>query len=125
LAPAESAIIDFNLEQEAGHLPPDFSQGTLELTADTGRNSIVGELFNLSSSGGYVVGPSLTSYPARSTSSIWRTDGSFQTTIMVQNAAEEGDRVSLRLYSDRGTYKKTFNVPAGNLVRSAAECSTR
>src|SRR5262249_12971883 len=117
LVPAESWIIDFNEEQRAGRLPPDFNQGSLELTPDTSRTSIVAELFNVSDSGSYVVGPSLNSYPTRSTTSIWRTDGSFQTTIMVENTAAEEDRVALRLYSSQSTYKKTFNVPAGNLLK--------
>jgi hypothetical protein len=117
LVPTESWIIDFKEEQKAGHLPLDFNQGSLVLTPDTGRPSIVAELFNLDDSGSYVVGPSLKSYPARSTASIWRTDGSFQTTIMVENTAGEEDRVSLRLYSGQSTYKKTFSVAAGSLLK--------
>ena len=66
LRPAESLLIDFNDEQKAGHLPQDFNQGSLELTPDTGHASIVGELFNFSQNGGYVVGPSFSSYPSRS-----------------------------------------------------------
>lgn len=117
LAPAESWLIDFAQEQEEGHLPPNFTQGSLELTPDSGQVSIVGELFNFSQTGGYVVGPSLSSYPSRATSSIWRTDGSFQTTIMVENTAPEDDNVALRLYSDEKAYIKTFKVPAGKLLK--------
>jgi len=117
LGAGESAIIDFNEEQKAGRLPTDFTQGSLELTPDTGRTSIVAELFNFSQNGGYVVGPSFSSYPTRSTSSIWRIDGSFQTTIMIENTAKEDDRVTLRLYSERGTYAKSFGVFAGRLLK--------
>jgi hypothetical protein len=117
LGPADSLLIDFNEEQKAGHLPTDFTQGSLELTPDTGHTSIVGELFNFSQSGGYVVGPSFSSYPNRSTSSIWRTDGSFQTTVMVENTAAENDRMTLNLYSESGEYSKTFDVAAGKLIK--------
>jgi hypothetical protein len=115
--PDESTLIDFQEEQKAGHLPPDFTQGSVELTPDTGRTSIVGELFNFSQSGGYVVGPSFTSYPNRATSSIWRIDGSFQTTVMIENTAAENDKVAVHLYSERGQYSKTFDVPAGRLIK--------
>jgi hypothetical protein len=117
LAPAETLLIDFREEQKAGHLPVDFNQGSLDLTPDTGRVSIVGELFNFSQDGGYVVGPSFSSYPNRSTSSIWRTDGTFQTTIMVENTAAENDRVTVNLYSGRGQYSKAFDVFAGKLLK--------
>jgi hypothetical protein len=117
LGPADSLLIDFNEEQKAGRLPPDFVQGSLELTPDTDRASIVGELFNFGQSGGYVVGPSFSSYPNRSTSSIWRTDGSFQTTVMVENTAAENDRVTLHLYSESGEYSKAFDLHAGELMK--------
>jgi hypothetical protein len=117
LRPDESILIDFQEEQKAGRLPQDLNQSSLELTPDTGRASIVGELFNFSQSGGYVVGPSFTSYPNRGTSSIWRTDGSFQTTVMIENTAREHDRVAVHLYSERGQYSKTFDVPAGALIK--------
>lgn len=117
LQPGESTIVDFSEEQKAGRLPADFIQGSLELTPDTSRNSIVGELFNFSQTGGFVVGPSFTSYPTRSTSSIWKTDGTFQTTIMAENTADIADRLTLRLFSDHGQYVKTFDVPAGALIK--------
>lgn len=117
LAPAESSIINFNEEQKAGRLPSDFNQGSLELIPDTGHTSVVAELFNFSDTGGYVVGPSFSSYPARSTASIWRTDSAFQTTIMIENTADEDDRMAVRLYSDQGIYKKTFAVPKGGLLK--------
>jgi hypothetical protein len=122
LAPGESQTVDFNEEQNSGRLPLSFTQGTVELTPDTGRTSIVAELFNFNASGNYVVGPSFNSYPSRSTGSIWRTDGSFQTTIMIENAASQDDRVTLKLYSDQSTYQKTFNVAAGNLLLRPAIC---
>jgi hypothetical protein len=117
LAPGESSTIDFNEEQRTGHLPLDFTQGSLDLTPDTGRTSIVAELFNFNATGNYVVGPSFNSYPNRSTGSIWRTDGSFQTTIMIENTASQDDQVTLKLYSDQSTYQKTFNITAGNLLK--------
>lgn len=117
LRPTESLLIDFNDEQKTGHLPSDFIQGSLELDPGTSRASIVGELFNFSQTGGYVVGPSFTSYPNRSTSSIWRIDGSFQTTIMIENTAAENDRVTMNLYSERGSYRKTFDVSSGKLLK--------
>lgn len=113
----ETTLIDFQAEQKAGHLPADFTQGSVELTPDIDRTSIVGELFNFSQNGGYVVGPSFTSYPNRATSSIWRTDGTFQTTIMIENTAAEDDRVAVHLYSERGQYTKTFDVSAGKLIK--------
>jgi hypothetical protein len=115
--PGESLTIDFTKEQGMGHLPSDFQQGSLELSPDTDRASIVAELFNLSQSGGYVIGPSLTSYPTRSTVSVWRTDESFQTTIAIENTAEIDDHVSMVLYSDHGVYRKMLSIPAGQLMK--------
>ncbi len=117
IAPGESRLLDLTEEQKERHLPLDFHQGSLELTPDTNRTSIVAELFNLGHSGNYVIGPSLTTYPTRSTASVWRTDGSFQTTIMIENAADKDDQVALRLYSDRGTYKKTFSIRTGERLK--------
>jgi hypothetical protein len=77
----------------------------------------VAELYNFSQNGGYVVGPSFNSYPTRSTSSNWRTDGSFQTTIVVENTEGTDDRLSLRLYSEHGLYSKSFPVSAGSLLK--------
>lgn len=66
----ESRVIDLSQEQKDGALPADLHQATLELVPDTGKISIVGELFNFDGSkGGYVVGPSFTSYPSRGTGS--------------------------------------------------------
>ena len=80
---------------------------------DIDNVSIVGELFNFS--GGYVVGPSFSSYPSRGTTSIWRIDRSFQTTIMVENTAAAEDHVTLKLYSDRAAYEKTFTIGYGRV----------
>jgi hypothetical protein len=113
----DTLLIDFNEEQKAGRLPADFSQGSLELTPDSGRASIVGELFNFSQNGGFVVGPSFNSYPTRATSSIWRTDGSFQTTIMVENTADADDSVTIHLYSEHGQYTKSFPIASGKLLK--------
>jgi hypothetical protein len=117
LRPHDSLLIDFDEEQRAGNLPADFTQGSLEITPDTNRPSIVGELFNFSQGGGFVIGPSFTSYPTRSTSSIWRTDGSFQTTIMVENTASTEDQVVMRLFSDQGHYTKSFPLLGGELLK--------
>jgi hypothetical protein len=114
----ESRIIDFKEQQEAGHLPRDLHHGTLELVPEKDRVSIVGEFFAFRErTGGYVVGPSLTSYPTRSLSSVWRIDGTFQTTIVVENTASEEDQVSLKLFSGQGAYIKSFAVPAGGLLK--------
>ncbi|OAI56682.1 hypothetical protein AYO50_00410 [Acidobacteria bacterium SCGC AG-212-P17] len=117
LAASETALVDFSREQRAGRLPSDLQQGSIELTPDTGRVSIVSELFNFSDGGGYVVGPSFTSYPSRSTASIWRTDGTFQTSVVVENTAPQDDRVTLKLFSDNALYTKTFGIPAGGLLK--------
>jgi hypothetical protein len=114
----ESRLIDFSAEQEAGRLPRDLHHGTLELVPEKDRVSIVGEFFSFNQrTGGYVVGPSLTSYPTRSFSSVWRIDGTFQTAIIVQNTADQEDHVSLKLFSEQGTYEKIFTVPAGELLK--------
>ena len=113
-----SALIDFNQLQKAGELPQDFTQGTLELLPDTKHNSIVAELFNFNeATRSYVVGSSFSAHPARATGSIWRTDGTFQTTIVVQNTATHGDDVSLKLFSGTDSYTKTFPIPAGGLIK--------
>lgn len=116
----ESRMIDLSKEQKDGALPRDLHQASLELVPDTGKISIVGELFNFSdTAGNYVVGPSFSSYPSRGTGSVWRTDGTFETTIMVENTADQEDQISLKLYSDSGAapYNKTFPIPAGGLLK--------
>jgi hypothetical protein len=118
LGVGESRVIDFSEEQKAGHLPQDFYQGSLELTPDTGKTSIVGELFNFGGEyGGYVVGPSFSAYPSHGTGSIWRTDGTFQTTIMIENTGAQEDQVSLNLSSGQSAYNKIYSVPAGGLLK--------
>src|SRR5579884_3940885 len=123
LNPNESRIIDLSQEQKDGALPADLHQATLELVPDSGKISIVGELFNYDGNkGGYVVGPSFTSYPSRGTGSIWRTDGTFETTLMVQNTASEDDEVTLKLYPDSANpaetpYTKTFPIAPGGLLK--------
>ncbi len=44
-------------------------------------------------------------------------DGSFQTTIMVENTASQDDEVTLKLFSDWGTYNKILPIPAGGLLK--------
>jgi hypothetical protein len=114
----QSRTVDFSDEQRSGRLPQGLHQASLELIPDVADSiTIVGELFNFNERGDYVVGPSLNSYPARSTASIWRTDGTFQTTVIVENTADKDDRLLLKLFSDDGTYIKTFTVPSGGLLK--------
>jgi hypothetical protein len=114
----ESRLIDFSKEQRAGSLPADFAQGTLKLTPNAQHTAIVSELFNFDEkTGGYVVGSSFTAHPSRAVGSIWQTDGTFQTTIAIENTANEADAVKLTLFSESGTYEKTFPIAAGNLLK--------
>ncbi len=117
LEPQKSRTIDFSAAQTTGALPPDFYIGSLELVPNTTRQSAIGELFNYSDNGGYVVGPSFTTHPARGTTSLWRIDGTFQTEIAIENAADTTDTVNLTFYSDSASYTKTIEIPAGELVR--------
>jgi hypothetical protein len=114
----ETRLIDFSEERRMGRLPFDFSQASLELVPNTDHTSIISELFNFDSrTGGYVVGPSFGAHPMRSTSSIWRIDGRFETTVMIENTGDRDDKVTLSLFSDGGTYEKDFDVPHGGLVK--------
>jgi hypothetical protein len=114
----ESRIIDFNEEQEAGRLPRDLHQGSLELDPHTDHASIVAELFDFSDrTGGYAIGPFFFAYPTRATGSIWRIDGTYQTTLMVENAAAKDDRVTLKLFFGSKVYSKTYAVGAGDLLK--------
>lgn len=118
VAPNQSQLIDFLQEQRAGNLPRDFRQGTLELSPDSGHTSIVGELFNFDeATKGYLVGSSFSSHPTRATESIWRLDGTFQTTIVVHNTAAQDDEVSLKIFSGGDTYEKLLPVPAGAVMK--------
>jgi hypothetical protein len=118
LAAGETRTIDFSREQRAGNLPGDFNQGTLKLVPDTDHNSIVAELLNFNeASRGYVVGSSFSAHPSRVTGSIWRIDGSFQTTVVVENTAKQADQMTLKLFSDNDTYEKTFTIPGGSLIK--------
>lgn len=114
----QSQLVDFKKLKESGILPADFVQGSLELTPNTDHTSIVSELFNYDEARkGYVVGPSFGAHPMRSTSSVWRTDGTFQTTIIIENTADQDDQVTLQLFSGQDTYEKLINVPKGALVK--------
>jgi hypothetical protein len=118
LAVGESRVIDLSAEQKAGRVPPDFHQGSLKLDPNTDHASIVAELFDFNDkTGGFTIGPMFFAYPGRGTQSVWRTDESFQTTIMVENTATKDDIVTLQLFSDNGTYSKTFPVAAGALLK--------
>lgn len=114
LGVGESRLIDFAEEQKAGNLHADFNQGALELRPNTEHTSIVSELFSFDEkNGGYVVGSSFASHPARGTGSIWRIDGTFQTTIVIEKTAEAADQMTLKLFWETGAYEKTFDVAAG------------
>lgn len=114
----QSRVIDFLEQQRSGFLPPDLNQGTLELTPNTSLNSVIGELFTFSEQdGGYASGSYFRAFPARGTESIWRTDGTFQTTIMLQNIAADEDQVTLKFFSDSSTYTKILKLPAGAITK--------
>lgn len=116
LAVGESRVIDLTAEQKSGAIPPDFHEGSLQLVPDSNQGNMVAELFNFDEqTGGYVVGPTVSLYPNRGTASIWRTDGTYQTAIMVENTADAADQVTLKLFSDSGTYTQTYTVPGGGL----------
>ncbi|HEV2987440.1 MAG TPA: hypothetical protein VG759_03290, partial [Candidatus Angelobacter sp.] len=118
LAANETRVIDFIQEQKAGKLPSDFNQGSLELIPDTKHVSIIAELFNFDANTiSYVVGSSFSAHPSRATGSIWRIEGSFQTTIMIENTASEKDQVTLKLFSEGGSYTKNFGIPASGLLK--------
>ena len=114
----ESRVIDLSQAQRAGLIPADFRQGSLKLDPNTDHASIVAELFDFNDqTGGFTIGPMFFAYPGRATQSIWRTDGSFQSTIMVENTAAQDDVLVVRLFSDSGTFTKTLPIPAGNLLK--------
>lgn len=114
----ESRVLDLSKAQRAGLIPADFHQGSLKLDPNSDHASIVAELFDFNDqTGGYTIGPMFFAYPGRATQSVWRTDGSFQTTIMVENTADKDDAVTVQLFSDSGTYSKTFPIAAGNLLK--------
>ena len=118
LGVGESRIIDLSAARKAGLVPADFRQGSLKLDPNTDHASIVAELFNFDErSGGFTIGPMFFAYPGRATQSVWRTDGSFQTTIMVENAADQDDTLTLQLFSDAGKYSKTFPIHGGDLLK--------
>lgn len=64
-----------------------------------------------------MVGSSFTAHPSRAVGSIWRTDAGFQTTISIENTTKDADVVKLTLFSESGTYEKTFPIAAGNLLK--------
>jgi hypothetical protein len=118
LVAGETRLIDFTREQRAGNLPQDFTQGALRLVPDSDHNSIVAELLNFNdTTRGYVVGSSFSAHPSRTTGSIWRIDGSFQTTIVVENTSAKADKVSLKLFSDSQSYEKTFPIASGAVIK--------
>jgi hypothetical protein len=118
LGVGESRIIDLSDQQRSGLVPVDFRQGSLKLDPGTDHASIVAELFNFNErNAGYAIGPVFFAYPTRGTKSVWRTDGTFQTTVMVENTANQDDSVRLQLFSDSGTYSKTFPIAAGALLK--------
>jgi hypothetical protein len=118
LGVGESRVIDLSAARKAGLVPADFRQGSLKLDPNTDHASIVAELFNFDErSGGFTIGPMFFAYPGRATQSVWRTDGTFQTTIMVENAADQDDTLTLQLFSDAGKYVKTFPIRSGDLLK--------
>jgi hypothetical protein len=118
LGVGESRVIDMSAARKAGLVPADFRQGSLKLDPNTDHASIVAELFNFDDrSGGFTIGPMFFAYPGRATQSVWRTDGTFQTTIMVENAAAQDDTLTLQLFSDAGKYVKTFPIKSGDLLK--------
>jgi hypothetical protein len=118
LAVGESRVIDLSAARKAGLVPVDFRQGSLKLDPNTDHASIVAELFNFDEhSGGFTIGPMFFAYPGRATQSVWRTDGTFQTTIMVENTADQDDTLTLQLFSDAGKYVKTFPIHGGDLLK--------
>jgi hypothetical protein len=118
LGVGESQVIDFSEEQKAGLLPADLRQGSLLLDPHTDHAAIVAELFNFSEqTGGYPIGPFFFAYPTRATGSLWRIDGTFQTTLMIENAADQDDEITLKLFSGQDAYVKKFPVSAGGLLK--------
>jgi hypothetical protein len=118
LGVGESQIIDLSKAQESGFIPNDVHRATVELVPANNKGSIIAELFSFDgNTGGYVVGSSFTSYPSHSTSSIWRTDGTFQTEAAVENTADQNDVVTLKVFSQNGlSYLKKFPIAAGGLL---------
>src|SRR5262249_41022499 len=118
LEPLTSQLIDFAALQRAGSLPADFRRGSLEIAESARHPSLVAELFDYDErSGGYPSASSLASYPTRATGSIWRLDGTFRTTLAIENTASVDDQVRLRLFAGDETYEKVVDVPALGLAR--------
>lgn len=118
LGVGESQIIDLSKAQESGSIPNDVHRATVELVPANNKGSIVAELFSFdATTGGYVVGSPFTSYPNHSTSSIWRTDGTFQTEMTVENTSDQNDVVVLKAFAQNGqSYVKSFPIAAGGLL---------
>ena len=118
-----STTIDFSQAQKEGSIPQEFHQGTLEIVPDVGESrmfhpTVIGELFNFNGrTGGFVVGPSFTARASRGTTTFWRTDGTFQTALLIENTADQGDDVNITVNSITGIATKTLFVPAGGLLR--------
>jgi hypothetical protein len=117
LKAGESRVIDFAKEQAAGRLPADLRQGTLELDPDSNQAAVIGELFNFNDNGpGYVVGPSFTAHPARATAALWRTDGTFQTTIVIQNTGQD-DQMTVKIFSEGASWERAFDIRSGGMTK--------
>jgi hypothetical protein len=118
LGPHAQATLDLLDVQQAGDIPADFRMGTLEL-AHVGRNgSLVAEMTNLDSGGGYVLGSSFSGHPARGAGgTFWRIDGDWQTIVTLTNAARTEDDVTIELFYDGGSYRlPPIKVAAGNMT---------
>jgi hypothetical protein len=136
LGPQQSMIVDFAEAQKEGAIPRAVSQAFVEFKADMASGphtsaaqeaQIVAELINYDERTlGYVVGPSFTAHPSRAVTTDWRTDGTFDTAINIENAGGTDDDVTIRLIGLSGvTFTKELHMPVGALahvsVRSLQE----
>jgi hypothetical protein len=113
----DTKLIDLSAAQRSGEIPADVHHASLELVPADNHSFFAGELFNFDSgTTRYVIGPSFTSYPTHGVGSVWRTDGTFQTSIVVENTGTEADTVVLKVYWDGGSYIKAFPIGAGDLL---------
>jgi hypothetical protein len=127
LGPLESRIIDFSQAQGSGLIPREVHEAFVELNARARPGEatlaqephIVAELTSYDDQTlAYVVGPSFTAHPARGTTTEWRTDGSFDTVISIENIARDDDDVSITLISDSGMeYRRQLHMAPGALTR--------
>ncbi len=118
IAAGDTKLLDLTAEKARGRLPSDFDQGSLELVPQSDQNSIIAEMLNYNEeTGGYVVASSFSAFPNRGTGSIWRLDGTFQTTLMVENTSSDSDEMTLRLFSGDLAYEKTYPIAAGQIIK--------